>query len=722
MTRPRGLSIVFVRFDRRKHAGAWEALHEHVATLGQRRVAMVIVDNAASSPDPAEEDGVPVVAGDNSAWEFSAFDTGIAWLRERRRLFDLTLLVTDAFRAYGDAFLAGVDRELLDLCRRLPAAAGWVDSFCESLRLLGVDYEAWLRTSYLVLPSSVLEGVQPFAWSLPEGLFSEDWRWPWGPEAPVNEGLRRHLEQWLVRQPEASAEEGADDRDTWHSRFDLDDATFPLFKDKVRAILREHHLSIRLARAGVRRFDLRVLGDALLRGATPRSDGSDDLLAGLQAWRRKRQDDASSTGHRPDDEGAARLLYGGDVRRPLDAARARAFAGRVVPLVRQRFPQAVFEILDDRPPEARCLGGLAGTRHRSARAARVDVAPVAAVVVPSSGEATAARARLRELGLFLRDAAQVSLDDVAESPGLAAERDVALAETCGSALKAALERQAASQAEGEAGDRTGDDSAVEALGTTALRWRVDYQDWHGEHAGEFRERLEHDRSLVKGSVPFTVQALCYQCGRETAMHVDFEYGGDRLRRLPNWRERLVCQVCGLNSKMRATLHVLAEVVVPGPAPRVLVWELKDELARAASARFASVTPVTGPEGIAALGAGGHDGAFDSILVVDMFERAPTLGETVSSCLDLLAPGGGMVFTASFSTQRQSNRNVGTPGDDSPSREFGWSLLDAFRAAHFEDVAAHFFWSPAFGYLGGEQVVFVARKALEAGAEAASTER
>jgi hypothetical protein len=152
---PRGLSVVLVRFDRDKHAGALPALREHCATLGQAPMATVVVDNAmAGGEEPRADEGLPVIAGDNSAWEFSGFDAGITWLREQGKLYDVTLLVTDAFRAYGDSFLGWSDRGLLEFCRRRSAVAGWVDSFQEPLRLLGSGYQAWMRTSYLVLPTA----------------------------------------------------------------------------------------------------------------------------------------------------------------------------------------------------------------------------------------------------------------------------------------------------------------------------------------------------------------------------------------------------------------------------------------------------------------------------------------------------------------------------------------------------------------------------------------
>ena len=42
--------------------------------------------------------------------------------------------------------------------------------------------------------------------------------------------------------------------------------------------------------------------------------------------------------------------------------------------------------------------------------------------------------------------------------------------------------------------------------------------------------------------------------------------------------------------------------------------------------------------------------------------------------------------------------------------FAWDMLDTLREIGFTDVAALIYWSREFGYLGGEQIVFLASKA------------
>ena len=97
---------------------------------------------------------------------------------------------------------------------------------------------------------------------------------------------------------------------------------------------------------------------------------------------------------------------------------------------------------------------------------------------------------------------------------------------------------------------------------------------------------------------------------------------------------------------------------------------------------------------------------------------------------VLAPGG--VFLGSFPFDRNSYHNFirarvdgdgqiiylaepeyhGDPVSDKGIlcyTVFGWEVLDELREAGFRDVYAIFLWSDVFGYLGGEQVLFIAKK-------------
>jgi hypothetical protein len=66
---------------------------------------------------------------------------------------------------------------------------------------------------------------------------------------------------------------------------------------------------------------------------------------------------------------------------------------------------------------------------------------------------------------------------------------------------------------------------------------------------------------------FTVPGYCAVCDREASFFVDHLYcftAPDK-RRIPNWRERLVCPHCNLNNRMRAAAGFLLSVSRPDNA-------------------------------------------------------------------------------------------------------------------------------------------------------------
>ncbi|MEO1366284.1 MAG: hypothetical protein AAFX50_03830, partial [Acidobacteriota bacterium] len=286
------LDAVFVQYDRAKYPGAFERFLAVVDGLGaDYRIA--VVDNAKTGDwFHTVSSRVAHVSGDNSAWEFSAFDRGVDFLdgtRGDRRGgadwpgdADLWLIATDAFLAYGDDYLDWIRPAAVRFCLEASAPVGWVDSFSQPLGALGLGYRDWLRTSFMLIPDAVLRELGPLRTRVDaDAIFGETAEAPFRDDAPVSEALRRCLLAWLTSDPgDAELDE------TWHSRFVLDGDTLPFFKRKASAILREHLLSARLQAAGVDAFDLRLV-DALDRAG--RHAGSLDAAARRRAawngWR-----------------------------------------------------------------------------------------------------------------------------------------------------------------------------------------------------------------------------------------------------------------------------------------------------------------------------------------------------------------------------------------------------------------------------------------------------
>jgi O-antigen biosynthesis protein len=245
--------------------------------------------------------------------------------------------------------------------------------------------------------------------------------------------------------------------------------------------------------------------------------------------------------------------------------------------------------------------------------------------------------------------------------------------------------------------------------------------------------------------PFTIDGFCIACQRAQPFSVGFEYAvaDARGRRVPNWREHLVC-ACGLNARTRAAIHVLTMTLRASRNARIYVMEQTSPLYEWLRARFPNVV---GSEYLGEAAPLGHllngirnedatkltfgSGRFDFVLSFDVFEHVPNYAAAFAEACRCLAPGGTLLFTAPF--DRDSDVTVhrarvsssgeiehllepefhGDPINPSGGilcfQHFGWDLVEILKTAGFSDVRGQFLWSRRLGYLGGEQVLFTAVK-------------
>ena len=201
----------------------------------------VVIDNALGR-DHVERlgPGIALIGGDNAAWEFSAWDRGVAHLGPRLDEYDWVHLATSAFRQLYTRYLDRFDADMLDLVAGRAAAVGHIDHFNEPVAFAGRSLQSWLRSSFVLLPPAELRLLGSLASVTDRSrLFSGDHAAPFRADAPLSAAYQKNILGWLTG-------EGTGQGTEWHSRFVLSEQTLRFFEDKTVAVLNEQMLTSRL--------------------------------------------------------------------------------------------------------------------------------------------------------------------------------------------------------------------------------------------------------------------------------------------------------------------------------------------------------------------------------------------------------------------------------------------------------------------------------------------
>lgn len=254
--------VLFARHGTARYADAHLRLRDLFARrLPEVALDLLIVDNAPGRPAPAA--GERIVAGSNGAWEFSAWDDAAAHAGAGKAGHDFVALATSAFERYDTAHLERLSAPMLAAMRGRRVALGHIDAFNQPVEAFGIGLQAWLRSSFVLLPPDELRGLGSTVTAGPQApLFSGDPAQPFRADAPVSPAYRALIHGWLTG-------DGTGQGVAWHSRFVLSAGTLPYYEAKARAILNEQMLTARLQQRGCRPVDLTWLADELEKGTVP---------------------------------------------------------------------------------------------------------------------------------------------------------------------------------------------------------------------------------------------------------------------------------------------------------------------------------------------------------------------------------------------------------------------------------------------------------------------
>jgi GT2 family glycosyltransferase/SAM-dependent methyltransferase len=296
----------------------------------------------------------------------------------------------------------------------------------------------------------------------------------------------------------------------------------------------------------------------------------------------------------------------------------------------------------------------------------------------------------------------------------------------------------------EPGDRLLLGGAISATRDLDLR-RIDSRAELGAIHRRLGDRLAVERDLAnrfQGQKEWHLAGYCQAC--RAAVQFDGDWvTSDRVT--INFRERLVCPSCNLNTRQRMMAHLVREVAgSSGHRHSIYLYEQVTPFYRwLTSAIDADVTgseylgydvaagaEIGGVRHEDALALSFEDDRFDIIVSNDVFEHVPDIDRALGECARVLRSDGMLLFSIPFCEAQDRTvkraRLVGSdvehlhpavyhgnPVSNGGSLVFydhGWDLFERIRESDFSDAYALGYWSYLYGYLGnGIQLIFVADK-------------
>ena len=251
--------------------------------------------------------------------------------------------------------------------------------------------------------------------------------------------------------------------------------------------------------------------------------------------------------------------------------------------------------------------------------------------------------------------------------------------------------------------------------------------------------LEKDEDALQ----FLYEAFCIVCCSVRPFLIDYNNLGDQAKKQPYFRERLVCQNCNLNNRMRAAFHLLRDLSLPNDAliytteqKTDLFFELQKKYPLIVGSEFLADGTVQGKisaSGIRhedATSLSFSDNTFHALLSFECLEHIPKYRTALSEFSRVLKPGGNLLLTAPFNIEAANTlvravydsdgsiKHLEKPeyhGDPINSEDilcfyhFGWNILPEIRECGFSSASIVVYSSSAFGYLGGLQSIIMAKK-------------
>lgn len=242
---------------------------------------------------------------------------------------------------------------------------------------------------------------------------------------------------------------------------------------------------------------------------------------------------------------------------------------------------------------------------------------------------------------------------------------------------------------------------------------------------------------------FQIDGYCKFCDESVSFNVDWLYSN---LLVPNYRERMICSICGLNNRQRFIASLL-KIELEGTAnKKVYIYEQVTKFYKNIYLNFSKKHEIIGSEYLGfeknkgelvngirhedALDLSFEDSSLDIIISQDVLEHVPNYVQAIRESYRVLKEKGILLISVPFDFNKDiteqrakidNNELVhllpevyhGNPIDENGSLvffDYGWDLLEQFKHNGFKNIFLVSYWNYFYGHIGGsDQFIFIAIK-------------
>lgn len=276
------------------------------------------------------------------------------------------------------------------------------------------------------------------------------------------------------------------------------------------------------------------------------------------------------------------------------------------------------------------------------------------------------------------------------------------------------------------------------------------QEFDTYYANKCHSRLVFEKSVADDNLKnssWELPGFCEICGKATKFGMDWFNCQDHaiFGKIPCYRERMICNSCGMNNRLRFVASYLLEQVSSHDFTDIYLYEQLSPFYEYIANRLGHLS-VTGSEylgpdresGVTVNGIRHEDAlqlsfassSLDVAVSNDVYEHVADIDKALAEAYRVLRHNGILLISVPFQSAEAFTikraevvgsavnflapaRYHGNPLSEEGSLvfyDFGWDLLNKCRHAGFTDAYMLAYYSLMFGYIGGGvQFIFVAEK-------------